>query len=40
MMIKYTRTYLFKQINEGFPFIRPLFYDYPEDEKTFTLVDS
>jgi len=34
-MIKYTRTQVFKAINYGDPFIRPVFYEFPGDPKVY-----
>ena len=36
-MLKYTRTQLFKQINFGTPFIRPLFFETNETDTLDTI---
>lgn len=38
--LKYTKTQIFKQRISGEPFIRPLFYDFPEDYFTYPEVDK
>lgn len=38
--MKYMRTNIFKQSNFGDAFIRPLFYDYPEDVQAYNEVEN
>jgi alpha-glucosidase (family GH31 glycosyl hydrolase) len=40
MLIKYTRTNIFKHTNFKEPIIRPLFFDFPADNITYDQVDK
>jgi alpha-glucosidase (family GH31 glycosyl hydrolase) len=40
MMAVYYQTHLFISANIGYPLIKPLFYEWPEDQNTYNEIDK
>ncbi|CDW91804.1 maltase-intestinal-like [Stylonychia lemnae] len=40
MLLRYTRTQVYVQLNTGKPVIKPLFHDYPNDQQAYDLVNK